>query len=213
MKNILKFPCVNSSISSDEISELFGLGPAHSQGSTVFKNIYELKPAHYAIFNKSNFYINQYWKLESTLHIDSFETTCSKISFLLEDSIKRQLSVSSPLCVPLSGGLDSSIIVSYASKYLSQLNTLSVDYVDNDKYFLKNDFQPNSDNYYIDVMSKEFNTNHEYIVLDTPELADSLKDAMIARGFPGMADIDSSLLLFLRKIKEKYDIAISRRML
>lgn len=30
----------------------FGIGPAHTAGTTVFKDIYELKPANFAIFNK-----------------------------------------------------------------------------------------------------------------------------------------------------------------
>ena len=65
-----------------------------------------------------------------------------------------------PLCTFLSGGLDSSIISLYASNYckennLPPLNTFSVDYVDNDKNFKKTDFQPNSDNFYIDLMIKK----------------------------------------------------------
>ncbi len=51
------------------------------------------------------------------------------------------------------------------------------------KILLKSDFQPNSDNYYIDIMKKAFNTNHHNIVIDTPELAKTLEDAMIARDF------------------------------
>lgn len=90
-----------------------------------------------------------------------------------------------------------------------EINTYSVDYVDNDKNFVKNDFQPNSDNYFIDVMRKHFDTNHHVIMLDTPELVSTLKDAMIARDLPGMADIDSSLLLFCKEIKKYSDIAIS----
>jgi len=212
IKDVLKFPKMKAQLGREGLSELLGLGPAHTSGIGIFKNIYELKPAHYAVFNKSGLHLNRYWKLESKLHIDGFELTCDTISFLLEDSIERQLITDAPLGSMLSGGIDSSIITAYASKYLSQLNTLSVDYVDNDKYFVKNDFQPNSDNYYIDIISKKFNTNHEYIVFDTPELASSLKDAMIARDFPGMADIDSSLLLFCKKIKEKYDVVLSRGM-
>lgn len=115
--------------------------------------------------------------------------------------------------------MDSSIITAFASNVgagvvpaLLPLHTLSVDYVDNDKNFVKNDFQPASDNYYIDIVSKLFHTNHKAIILDTPELVESLKSAMIARDFPGMADVDSSLLLFCKEIKEDYSIAISRRM-
>lgn len=102
IKSILKFPEVKTEVDVNGISELFGLGPAHTPGTAVFKNIHELKPAHYAIFNKSNLYIKQYWKLESRLHIDNFETTCDTIQFLLEDSIQKQVNSESPLCSMLS---------------------------------------------------------------------------------------------------------------
>ena len=122
-----------------------------------------------------------------------------------------------PLCTFLSGGLDSSIITKFASDYcknngLAPLDTYSIDYVDNDKNFVKSDFQPNSDNYYIDLMTKNLYTNHHKIVIDTPELADSLEDAMIARDMPGMADIDSSLLLFCKNVKKEKTVSLTRRM-
>ena len=65
-------------------------------------------------------------------HTDSFGTTCDKVRFLLEDSIRRQLVSDVPLCTFLSGGLDSSIITLYAANYckekgLPPLNTYSVD--------------------------------------------------------------------------------------
>ena len=114
----------------------------------------------------------------------------------------------------LSGGLDSSIITKFASDYyknnnLPTLNTYSVDYIDNDKNFVKSDFQPNSDKYYIDIMTNTLNTNHHTIFIDTPELADNLYEAMIARDMPGMADVDSSFLLFCKNIKKEATVAIS----
>ena len=133
---------------------------------------------------------------------------------MLDDTIKRQLVSDVPLCTFLSGGLDSSIITKFASDYckdnnLGPLNTYSIDYVDNDKNFVKSDFQPNSDNYYIDIVSKQFNTNHHNIVIDTPELANALEDAMIARDFPGMADVDSSLLLFCKNVKPESTVSLT----
>ena len=89
------------------------------------------------------------------------------------------------------------------------LDTYSIDYVDNDKNFVKSDFQPNSDNYYINLMNKNLYTNHHSIVIDTPELASYLEDAMIARDIPGMADIDSSLLLFCKNVKKEMTVALT----
>lgn len=52
-------------------------------------------------------------------------------------------------------------------------------------------------------------TEHKKIVLDTPELFGSLKDAMIARDFPGMADVDSSYLLFFQNLKKDITVTLS----
>lgn len=214
IKAILKFPGIEASLDEQGVCELFGIGPAHTAGTTAFKNIYELKPASMLIFKDDEIHISKYWKLKSKIHTDNLDKTCDTVKELLEDSIKRQLVSDVPLCTFLSGGLDSSIITLHAANYckehnLPPLNTYSVDYVDNDKNFVKTDFQPNSDNYYIDLMRNKLNTNHHTIVLDTPELASYLEDAMIARDFPGMADVDSSLLLFCKHVKNDATVTLT----
>lgn len=214
IKAIFKFPGVEKIIDSQGISELFGIGPSHTSGTTVFKNIFELKPAHFGVFNKSCLHLTKYWSLKSKEHTDSLGKTCEKIKYFLNDSITSQLVSDKPICTFLSGGLDSSIITKFAADYyqkegLPPLDTYSIDYVDNDKNFVKSDFQPNSDNYYIDLMTKNLHTKHHKIIIDTPELASSLEDAMIARDMPGMADIDSSLLLFCKNVKNEMTVALT----
>ena len=214
IKAILKYPGFETILDKQGITELFGIGPAHTPGTTIFKNIYELKPAHFGIFNINEFKTFKYWEMKTKKHTDSFEKTCHTIKYLLEDSIQKQLISDVPLCSMMSGGLDSSIIIAYATKYykennLGQLKTFSIDYLDNDINFVKNDFQPNSDNYYINIMKETFNTNHQNIIIDTPELAKYLENAMIARDMPGMADVDSSLLIFCKHIKKHSTVAIS----
>ena len=58
-------------------------------------------------------------------------------------------------------------------------------------------------------MTQKLHTNHKAIVLDTPELADALEDAMIARDYPGMADVDSSLLLFCKNVKPEATVSLT----
>ena len=214
VKAIFEHPMSKPILDKTGISELFGIGPSHTPGVSPFKGIEELEPAHFMVYNQNGFQKHEYWKLETKEHTDDLETTSEKLRFLIKDSIERQLVSDVPLCCLLSGGLDSSIITAYASKYYQEkqgrkLSTFSVDYVDNDKNFVKSDFQPNSDNYYIDLMVKEFDTDHHKIVLDTPELYKGLEDAMIARDFPGMADVDSSYLLFFREVKKQAKVALS----
>ena len=214
IKGIFEYPNIEKILDNQGICELFGIGPAHTAGTTVFKNIYELKPAHFAIFNSSGFHCTRYWKLHSKEHNDNLAQTTEKLKFLLNDAITRQLVSDVPLCTFLSGGLDSSIITKFASDYckkegLPPLDTYSIDYVDNDKNFVKSDFQPNSDSYYVELMSKRLHTNHHNVVIDTPELASYLEDAMIARDMPGMADIDSSLLLFCKNVKKEMTVSLT----
>jgi len=111
------------------------------------------------VYNKNGLYIEKYWYLKSSLHTDDFHKTCENIEYLLNDSIERQLIADAPIGTMLSGGLDSSIISHYANlyfkkNYLGELNTFSITYKDNDKNFIKSNFQPNSDEHYIDLMVK-----------------------------------------------------------
>ena len=46
-------------------------------------------------------------------------------------------------------------------------------------------------------------------MLDTPELFNELENSMIARDFPGMADVDSSYLLFFKYVKKYATVALS----
>ena len=213
IKSILEHPEISACVDSDGICELFGIGPAHTPGLTPFKNIFELKPGYCGVYDVNGFKMEQYFKLVSAPHTDGFDETCKKINFYLKDSINRQLVSDVPLGMMLSGGLDSSIITAYASDNFKdcpeKFKTFSVDYLDNDINFKKNDFQPNSDNEFIDLMVKSFNCNHSRIVLDTPELAKSLMASMLARDMPGMADVDSSLYLFCKEIKKDVSVVLS----
>ena len=214
IKSILEYPGVETIVDKTGIAELFGIGPSHTPGLTPFKGIYELKPAHFIIYNRDGVKEKEYWRLQTKEHTDNLEETCEKIRYLLKDSVEKQLISDVPIGTLLSGGLDSSIITKYASdyykeKYGEKLKTFSVDYVDQDKNFVKNDFQPNTDKEYIELMVKFADTDHTKIVLDTPELFNSLKDAMIARDFPGMADVDSSYLLFFKEVKKHITVALS----
>jgi len=214
LKALLAHRLVKSEIGAEGLAEIFALGPARTPGHGVFKGINELKPAHYMIFNKDGLKIQKYWSFVSRTHTDSIEDTIEHVEYLVKDSIRRQLVSDVPVCTFLSGGLDSSAITALAAMDFHEegkgrLHTFSIDYVDNDLYFRPSAFQPNSDAYWIKRMSGEFNSIHHCIKFDTNDIADALTDAVKARDLPGMADIDSSLLLFCREIKKFATVALS----
>ena len=131
----------------------------------------------------------------------------------MTDAIRRQLVSDVPLGTFLSGGLDSSIISAVAASHFRslghQLDTFSVTYTDNQKYFKTSKFQPTTDEPYIQMMAEFLGSNHHTFVVDNEQLALALKAAVDARDLPGMADVDSSLLLFCEEIKKHVTVALS----
>jgi len=196
-------------INLNGLQELLGLGPSHSPGHGLYTGIDELEPGHYLILNKEGLKIKRYWELVAREHTDDFETTVAKTRELLTTAIKKQLVSDVPLCTFLSGGVDSSAITAIASEQIPGLNTYSIDYEDNLKYFKKTDFTVSQDRKFIELMSKRNKTNHNYRVITNDELAATLKDAVHYRDVPGMADVDSSLFWFCKEIKKDFTVGLS----
>lgn len=213
IKTLLAHPYVEAKIDKDGLTELFALGPSIVPGSGVYKDIKEVPPANYIIVNPSNFKMKEYWKLEAKENNESIDDAVCHTRDLLVDAIKRQLVGDVPLCTFLSGGLDSSAISAIASneykKKNKKLTTYSIDYEDNDKYFKASLFQPTSDQYWALVMSKYLDTDHRTVNLKQKDLVYALKDAVLAKDLPGMADVDSSLYLFCKEVKKDFVIALS----
>ncbi|MCL2847436.1 MAG: asparagine synthase (glutamine-hydrolyzing) [Firmicutes bacterium] len=215
IKSLLAHPLVDPILTTEELAEVVLLGPGRTPGKTPFYGIYELLPAYsgYYFVENNNLIMDAYWKLQDHPHTDNFSQTVEKTRSLVLNSIEKQLISDTPLGTFLSGGLDSSIISSIANSYIKKqgtpLTTFSVDYVDNDKHFTASKFQPNSDVSYIRKMNDFLSAKHIRILLDSDELAEGLFDAVDARDMPGMADVDSSLLLFSKQVKKHISVALS----
>ena len=213
LKSLFEHPDIDAVIDLKGISELMLIAPGRTPGYGVFKGIKELKQGYCARFDRFGYREKKYWDVSPRKHTDTFEETVQKVRTLLTDAIERQLVSDVPVGTFLSGGLDSSLISSVAAKHMAKrgerLKTFSVTYRDNEKYFRQSRFQPNSDEVYIKKMSDYLDSEHTMIVIDTPDLADALYSAVDARDLPGMADVDSSLLLFCSEIKKHVTVALS----
>ena len=213
IKALLKNKLVKPIINKESLQELLSLSPSRIPGSGVFKNIYELRPGHYMIYENNKIEIKRYWNIKNKKCKDTFEEATKKVEELLTNSIKRQMVSDVDIACLLSGGLDSSIITAICSnEYKKQnktLDTYSIDYEDNEKYFQKTKFTVSRDNDFINLMKNKFNTRHHYKIITQKKLAKYLKESVIARDLPGMADIDSSLLWFSKEIAKDYKVILS----
>lgn len=213
MKTILAYPTVKAQLDEIGAAQLILLGPGRLPGSGVFKDIFEVEPGCCGYYEEGKLNLWRYWKLRDREHRDSFEETAECVRYLVTDAIQRQMVSDVPIGTFLSGGLDSSIITAVCAREMGErgerLRTFSVDYLNNDRYFQANKFQPNSDSTYIRLMMDTLDTDHRWTVLTPEDLADTLEDATIARDLPGMADVDFSLLAFCKEIRRDVKVALS----
>lgn len=214
LKALLAHPEIQPAIDARGLAEVLVMCPGRTPGHGVFRGIDELKPGYCLSFKREGMSTRRYWKLESKPHTDDLDTTVEKVRALFQDAVVRQLVADVPVCTLLSGGIDSSAITAYAAEFFQRegrepIHTYSIDYVDNERYFKSSLYQPNSDAWWVEKVSKRLGTVHHQVLVDTPELVDSLEMAVRARDLPGMADVDSSLYLFCREIKKDATVALS----
>ncbi|MCM1283840.1 MAG: asparagine synthase (glutamine-hydrolyzing) [Roseburia sp.] len=212
-KALFCHPEVEPELTVEGLREILAIGPARTPGCGVFRGIGEVKPGHYIVYDRRGMKEQRYWDVTTGEHADSYEQTVEKTSFLVRDSITRQMVSDVPVCTFLSGGIDSSIVTAVAAEHMrahgETLNTFSFDFVGNDVYFQSNAFQPERDLPYVNIMLQRCQTGHTYLECDQSTLVDALYTAVDAKDLPGMTDVDASLLYFCSLVAKHNKVALT----
>ncbi len=213
IKALLRHPMVTSVVSKEGLLDILSLGPSRSPGQGIFKDIKEVPPAHYLIVSKNEIHIREYWRVKAYEHKLSVADTSERLIELLEEIIKNQMISDRKIFGFLSGGIDSSLICSVLCNELGKkgeiLDTFTVDYVDYDKDFKSNEFEINGDKEFVKIINDKIKSNNRIIVINNQDLFYFLEDSLIASDIPTMADIDSSLYLFCREVKNYGTVGFS----
>ena len=195
---LLKAAKVEPSMGPDNLRELFGLGPARSPGMTCYRHMLALEPGCALVVRGDRETVQRYWRLEDEDHGEDAPATVRHTRLLLEQCVADAAAQKS--AVMLSGGLDSTALTALLKDRVTPLRSFSVDYQDNARDFVANAFRPELDAPYVSEAVRAFGTQHRTVMLTQRDLARGLDRAMSLRGFPGMADIDTSLMLFAEQI-------------
>ena len=79
IKTILSYPTVTAQLDREGAAQLILLGPGRMPGSGVFRGIRELEPGYAGFYEQGKLGLWQYWKLEDSEHLDSFQETAEKV--------------------------------------------------------------------------------------------------------------------------------------
>ncbi len=98
---------------------------------TAFEGIHSLRPAHYLIFKDSQLTFKKYWDIKFKSTFTNEEEVIEQMFSILKDAVRVRLRTDVPFGLYLSGGVDSSCIVSLASQMCGvKLKTFSLGYKD-----------------------------------------------------------------------------------
>lgn len=211
-KGIFAYPGIEPAIDRNGLNELLSLGPGHTPGCGVFKNICEVRPGHLLVYGPEQLYEERYHRFSVTEHTDSFEDAVFHVKELLEQSIRTLCRTKEVPAALLSGGPDSSLLAACLVREFPDrepLKTFSFECKGSRSYFRPNSFQPALDAPYARQMAETLSTDHTTLVCGSAEQFEYLKTSVDAHDLPAMADIDSSLIYFCEKIAPQNRIVFS----
>jgi len=151
---------------------------------TMVEGVYSLKPGHYLIYESGKAVIKKYWdairQAQARVGLDR-EEIAAEFKSLLTESIKLHLISDVELGIFLSGGIDSSSIVSVASGYTDRIRTVSM--VFGEKRF-------DESNYSRSVACK-YNTRHQELALTAEDVIDNIDSCLGAMDQPTFDGINT----------------------
>ncbi|MFE4330382.1 asparagine synthase (glutamine-hydrolyzing) [Streptomyces sp. NPDC056831] len=213
-KAILANPVARPRVTLDGLRELFTL--VKNPGHAVWDGMYEVEPGTVVTVDRGGLRKHVYWQLRTRPHPDDRDTSIAGVRSLLDDIVRRQLVSDVPRCVLLSGGLDSSAVTLLAARQLAKsgekVRTFAVDFVGRTENFVADELRTTPDTPFVHDVAEQAGTLHRDIVLDPNTLADpDVRARMIrARDIPmGLGDMDASLYLLFRAIREHSTVALS----
>lgn len=171
MKALLQLP-VKKEIDFDTLFLYLQLNYVPFEHS-MLKGVMKVKPGNYLqlkgttiVANEAYYTIPYSPKSYTSL---SYEESQKELRSLLEGAVERRLVSDVPLGAFLSGGIDSSIIVSIAARKVQHLNTFSIGFKDN-PYF--------DETQYAKLVADRYKTNHTVFSISNEAMYENIFDLL-----------------------------------
>jgi asparagine synthase (glutamine-hydrolysing) len=164
VKSLLTVPEIKAEIDLQGFSDFIHLWTPLSP-TTLFKNIFEVSPGCYLEKDGGSLKKHRYWDYEykpGELEVN-LEDAVEQLDEILKDAVSIRLRSDVAVGAYLSGGLDSSIILSYVCGMDNDLSTFSLTFSDE---------RLNEEKYQKEV-SSHFSTRHHSVRADYASIADN----------------------------------------
>jgi asparagine synthase (glutamine-hydrolysing) len=193
IKSLFQQKNISRELCPESLTQVFTLWTTITP-NTSFKDIFELSPGHFAIYNRKGLTIEKFWEL-------SFNRPDSKLSFrdavdhfheLFSDAVRIRLRADVEVAAYLSGGIDSSATVAYIKNIEpGVLNTFSIG-------FDEKDFDESK---YQEEAAKYFNTAHKSMTCSAKDIADSMPKVIWHSETPILRTAPAPMLLLSNLVR------------
>ena len=171
LKSILATDMIERKIREESLVDYLRFQTVHAP-YTMIEGVFCLMPGQQLLINEQEgARFDYFWKLTADFKTskEDLETTQKNVKEKLTESVERRLVSDVPFGAFLSGGIDSSIIVSLMSQnHAKKVNTFSV-------VFQENEF---SEREYAKMIADKFQTDHHEIELSVEEFKDLIPTAL-----------------------------------
>jgi len=143
----------------------------------MFEGLTNLQPGHYLKIKRNGLTSHQWGDYELSSELTADKSTTEELSELLKSSIQSTMISDVPVGAYLSGGFDSTLITSIASKNATkEFSTFTVQFTDQDKYDYNDSLIITSDDtpYAINA-AKEIGVKNRLVKVDRASLNETIK--------------------------------------
>lgn len=169
---------------------------------TAIKGVFQIPPGSYLIWRQGRIKQKKYWSYSFQPNYNyTRESALEEFSFLLEDSIQRQLVSEVPLAIFLSGGIDSSTVAAFASRNSdTPIKTFSVRFPD----------KSYDESCYSRMVAKHLRSNHHEVTLPFSDFDLNILDLIIQHTGQPFADTSAIPTFLISKyVREQATVCLS----
>lgn len=180
--------------SYENLSQIYTFWTAITPG-TAFKNIFELSPGHYLVYNREGIKTGRYWELNynDTFSGITINKALEDFHELFYDAVRIRLRADVEVAAYLSGGIDSSSTVAYIKDIEpGVLNTFSIGFRDRD--FDETEYQNEA--------VKFLNTRHKSITCSSDDISQSFPRVIWHTETPVTRTAPAPMFLLSRLVRE-----------
>ncbi|MGD8561845.1 MAG: asparagine synthase (glutamine-hydrolyzing) [Desulfarculaceae bacterium] len=206
IKALLAHPDVPRELNYPALYHFFSLKNV-SAPQTAYKGIQQLMPGQYLVWEDGEVSLDFYWRLDFSDPLRGIDPqeAAQELLFLLEDAVRLRMDCDAPYGAYLSGGVDSSSVVTLMCRHQSQpVTTFCLGYSEDAKGQFEGKAQ---DIEYSRLMSQRLGTAHHEYILSSPEFAQRLPQVMQAFDEPFSGTISTFYLSIL--IHQHVKVALS----